>query len=219
MLSRPSKRETLARRDSAIVIDGFLRSGNTFSVAAFMVANGEDLHIGRRLHGAPHLLRAARLGVPAVLLIRRPEDAVASYLIRRPTLSAEDALLEYLDMYRTAWKARDSFVVGSFDQVVTDFGAVIEAVNARFGTQFARYEATDANEQRAFAIVEEMNRRECRGEVVETHVGRPSAERAERKQQVQASMRGPRAQRLLARADQIFADYAELAPTNPRGYP
>jgi hypothetical protein len=217
MLSRGSKRQTLARRDTAIVIDGFLRSGNTFSVAAFLVANGDDLHIGRHLHGAPHLLRAARLGVPAILLVRRPHDAVASYLIRRPTLSAEDALLEYLDMYRTAWRARDDFVVGRFDQVVSDFGAVIEAVNARFGTHFAPYVPTADNEARAFAIVEEMNRLECRGEVVETHVGRPSAEREEQKQRVQATLGRPRAQRLLAQADELYGAYAELAPTSPSG--
>ena len=122
MLARPSKRSTLARPDTAIVIDGFLRSGNTFSVAAFAVANGPELHVGRHLHGAPHVLRAARLGLPTVVLIRQPAGAVSSYLVRRPTLTPEDALVEYLDFYRTAWPARDHFVVGLFDTVVEDFG-------------------------------------------------------------------------------------------------
>jgi hypothetical protein len=211
MMARPGKRETLARRDTAIVIDGFLRSGNTFSVAAFMVANGPDLHIGRHLHGAPHLLRAARLGVPAVLLVRRPADAVASYLVRRPTLTPPDALLEYLDMYRTAWPARNAYVVGIFDQVVSDFGQVVRAVNRRFGTGFRPYEPTEANRAAAFAIVEEMNRRECRGEVVETHVGRPSGEREARKREVSAQMRDPRAQRLLAEADRLYERYVAAA--------
>ena len=76
---------------------------------------------------------------------------------------------------------------------------------------------TADNEARAFAIVEEMNRLECRGEVVETHVGRPSAEREEHKQRVQATLGRPRAQRLLAQADELYDAYAELAPTSPRG--
>jgi len=67
MLLRPGKRTTLARPDTAIVIEGFLRSGNTFAVAAFRVANGPDVHIGRHLHGAPHVLRAVRYGVPTVI--------------------------------------------------------------------------------------------------------------------------------------------------------
>lgn len=220
MWLRPEKRQTLAGRHTALVIDGFLRSGNTFSVAAFVVANGADLHLGRHLHGGPHLLRAARLQVPAVLLIRRPSDAVASYLVRRPTLTVRDALLEYLDTYRTAWRARDHFVVATFDQVVDDFGAVIERVNSRFGTGFVRYRPTEDNEAAAFALVEEMNRRECRGEVVETHVGRPSPAREGGKARVRADLAHPDAQRLLAEAEELYARYASLAGEATRnGYP
>jgi hypothetical protein len=216
MLARPEKRATLARRDTAIVIDGFLRSGNTFSVAAFTVANGEQLHVGRHLHGAPHILRAVRLGLPTVLLVRRPRDAIMSYLVRRPTLTPADAALEYLDMYRTAWAVRDGFVVGLFDQVVTDFGAVIGAVNDRFGTSFVRYVPSPENEAAAFALVEEMNRRECRGEVVETHVGRPSAEREEQKARLGELMSRPRVQALLTTADELYESYEVLGRT---GYP
>jgi hypothetical protein len=214
MYVRAGKRATLARKDTAIVIDGFLRSGNTFSVAAFAISNGRDLHIGRHLHGAPHLLRAARLGLPAVALIREPADAVSSYLVRRPTLRPADAVLEYLDFYRTAWRARDGFVVGLFDQVVSDFGAVITEVNHRFGTSFVPYEATEANRAAAFALVEEMNRLECRGEVVETHVGRPSAERDEHKLEIRTQMRQPRTLELLRRADDLYRRYAALAPAS-----
>src|SRR5688572_15708483 len=97
MRVRPGKRATLARPDTAIVIEGFLRSGNTFSVAAFQIANGSELHIGRHLHGAPHVLRAVRMGLPTLVLVRPPRDAVLSYLVRRPTLTPYDGLLEYLD--------------------------------------------------------------------------------------------------------------------------
>jgi hypothetical protein len=211
MLLRADKRSTLCRRDTALVIDGFLRSGNTFSVAAFVVANGDGPHLGRHLHGAPHLLRAARLGVPALVLIRRPADAVASYLIRRPSLTPDDAVAEYVDFYRTCWRVRDHFVVGLFDDVVADFGSVTRAVNQRFGTSFVPYEPTQDNQAAAFALVEEMNRLECRGEVVESHVGRPSADRSERKDEVTALMRERGSSGLMARADEWFERYAALS--------
>ena len=217
MYARADKRSTLARRDSALVIEGFPRSGNTFSVAAFRTANGPQPHLGRHLHGAPHLLRAKRLGIPAVALVRAPEDAVPSYLIRRAGLRAEDVLVEYLDFYRTAWPARDAFVVGLFDAVTHDFGTVIDRVNQRFGTTFARYEATPANEAAAFELVEEMNRLESGGEVVETHVGRPSAERESRKAEIAASLRRPRAARLLGEAQRLFTQYVALAGAQGEG--
>jgi hypothetical protein len=212
MMVRPEKRQTLADRHTAIVIDGFLRSGNTYSVAAFQVANGQELHIGRHLHGGAHILRAVRLRLPTVVLIRRPADAVSSYLVRRPTLTPDDALREYLDFYRTAWPARDGFVVAPFDLVVSDFGAVIDRVNKRFGTSFARFEPDPESERAAVELVEEMNRLECRGEVVETHVGRPSTEREQHKEAVRRRMeRRPRTRALLDRADRVFSAYVELA--------
>ncbi len=211
MAARPDKRATLARRDTALVMEGFPRSGNTFSAAAFIVANGDDLHLGRHLHGARHLHRARRLGVPAVALARPPADAVLSYLIRRSSLTAEDAVTEYLDFYRTAWTARDGFVVGLFDLVVSDFGAVTDAVNARYGTSYARYDPTPENEAAAFALVEAMNRLESGGDVVETHVGRPSAQRSDRKRELENVLRAPRTADLLRRADDLYQQYARLA--------
>jgi hypothetical protein len=216
MWARPAKRTTLARPGTAIVIEGFSRSGNTFSAAAFAVANGNAAHVGRHLHGAPHLLRAARLELPAVALVRPPRDAVVSYLIRRSALTPSDALLEYADFYRTAWRARDSFVVGLFDVVVSDFGAVIDMVNARFGTAFKRYEPTAQNEAAAFALVERMNRLECRGDVVETHVGRPSAERNRRKEQLSGLLDSPRLRPRLQRAEDLYDRYAQLAAAQSR---
>jgi hypothetical protein len=213
MAARADKRATLARPDTAIVIEGFPRSGNTFAVAAFAVANGEDLPVGRHLHGAPHLLRAARLGLPAVVLIRRPADAVSSYLVRRPTLTGYDAVVEYLDFYRTAQVVLDRLVVGLFDQVITDFGVVIGAVNDRFGTSFARYLPTPANRAAAFALVERLNRLECRGQVVETHVGRPSAARAQANHAVRQQLARPHVSRLLTRAEALYDEYAACALT------
>lgn len=211
MQVRADKRATLARPDTAIVIEGFLRSGNTFSVAAFEIANGPALHVGRHLHGAPHVLRAARMGLPTVVLVRQPRDAVLSYLVRRDTLTPHDALLEYLDFYRTTWPVRDHFVVGLFDQVTKDFGAVVDAVNDRFGTSFARYEPTPENEAKAFALVEEMNRLESGGEVVETHVGRPSAERARRKEELRGLLDRPRTAAALREAETLYQRYVELS--------
>jgi hypothetical protein len=211
MRLRLEKRATLARPDTAIVIEGFLRSGNTFSVAAFHIANGPQLHVGRHLHGAPHVLRAVRLGLPTVVLIRQPRDAVLSYLVRRPTLTPYDALVEYLDFYRTAWPARHGFVVAPFERVTSDFGAVLDQVNERFGTTFRRYEPTPDNEARAFRLVEEMNRLETGGEVVESLVGRPSSERSHRKEELRVLLERPRTAKKLSAAEALHEQYMELA--------
>ena len=209
VMLRPAKRATLARRGTGIVIEGFLRSGNTFSVAAFTVANGPQVHVGRHLHSPAHVLRAVRLGIPTVVLVREPRPAVLSYLIRRPTLTPHDAALEYLDFYRTAWPVRSGFVTAPFDRVVSDFGAVLLEVNERFGTAFRPYVPSAEQDAAAFRVVEQMNRNECRGEVVETHVARPSAARAQRRQELEALLEEPRTARVLAEADAVHEAYLQ----------
>lgn len=212
MLLRPAKRATLADPGTAIVIEGFLRSGNTWSVAAFQIANGPDVRVAHHLHGGAHVRRAVRLGLPTVVLVRAPQDAVSSYLVRRPSLTPDDALLEYLDFYRTAWPSREGFLVAPFEQVVSDFGAVIDSVNDRFATSFTRFPGDAESREAALALVEEMNRRECHGALVETHVGRPSASREARKAEVRRLLDRPRTRGLLARADEVYAAYVARSP-------
>ena len=210
MQTRPGKRATLARSDTALVIEGFpARATPSASPPSRSRTDRSRTSAGISTEHRTCCGPSGSAYPPSPWCERR-EDAVPSYLIRRAGLHAEDALVEYLDFYRTAWPARDAFVVGLFDDVVGDFGAVIDRVNRRFGTAFARYEATPENEAAAFELVEEMNRLESGGEVVETHVGRPSAERNARKAEIAASLERPRAARLLHEAQQLFAQYVAL---------
>jgi len=116
-----------------------------------------------------------------------------------------------VDFYATSWRARSGFVVGLFEQVVTDFGVVIEQANHKFGTRFALYRPTPEKEAATIQLVEEMNRLECRGEVVETHVGRPSAQRVGRKKQASALLNREAKTTLLTAADELYHDYVAFA--------
>lgn len=200
---RPSRRPDLARPGSALTIEGYLRSGNTFAVAAFTLGNGTDHHIGRHLHAAAHVHRSVRLGLPTVVVVREPVAAASSYLIRRPTLDAAGALREYVAFHRSVWRARGSVVLAPFEVVVSDFGEVVRAVNHRFGTAFVPYVPTPENQAACFRIVEEMNRSECGGEVVETHVARPSAERDRQGRALRATVEAPHCARLLNQAREL----------------
>lgn len=204
---RASRRPQLARRDTTIVIEGFLRCGNTFSVAAFTVANGEHHHIASHLHAAAHVHRAVRLGLPTVVVIREPVDAVLSYMQRRPSLTLDSALRQYMGFYTSTWTLRERFITALFPVIIQDYGSVLRAVNERFGTSFAPFDHSPDNERAAFALVEEMNRRECDGEVVETHVARPSAARAARKEELMALLEAPGTAARLERAQKVHRQY------------
>jgi len=206
-----AKRSFLVRPTSSIVIEGFPRSANTYSVAAFEHANGRDLHVGHHFHAAAHVMRAVRLSIPTLVLVRHPNDAIASYLMYRPTIRARDAATEYVDFYSKVLGQAHGFVVGRFEDVVSDYGSVLELVNARFGTRFSTTYEPGA-EEAIFAKVEEMEResRESRGEVAENRVARPSAVRAKQKDKVLEALAEPSIRKLLQRAEALYEECLTL---------
>ena len=141
----------LSERTEA-VIEGYPCSGNSFAVAAFTLAQPAPIEIGHHTHTPAHLMAAVRRGLPAVALIREPDDAVRDFLDSRPSLSARQALRGYRRFYEPLLPIRDGLVVASFADVTTDFGAVVRRVNERFDTSFREFERTPANMIRVGAL-------------------------------------------------------------------
>jgi hypothetical protein len=190
-------------RDTELVIEGFQRSGNTFAVFAFEIAQGRDVKMAHHLHAAAQIVAAARMEIPIVVLVRDPEDAVLSQMVREPGISARQALANWIRFYEHVLPCRDRVIIAGFDQVTSDFGGVIRAVNQRFDTGFAEFEHTDVNVERCFDLIERRNR-ERYGVISEPTVARPSAQRDALKDAVRQQYEADRLVRLRARADAVY---------------
>jgi hypothetical protein len=209
--ARPRYRDLLVDRNTQVVIEGFPRSGNTFAVWAFREAQGErDVRVAHHLHAPAQIIRAAELGVPALVLIRAPEDAALSLMLRDPRFSARSALGYYASFYESVAHYRDSFVLGLFEEVVRDYGAVIELVNDRFGTDFRPFEHTEENVARVFSLIEEAHRAKRRDVVREDQIAIPSDAKARLKDALRGELRSPELAPLLTRSR---AAYESLTST------
>jgi hypothetical protein len=135
------------------VIDGYTRSASTFAVYALQLAQPTPVRLAHHLHAPAQLLEAARNGVPALAVIRAPQGAILSQLIREPDVALRDALVSYARFYERLFPYRDKFVVADFAEVTTDFGAVIRRVNERFGTAFSEFEPSEPNVRRCFELI------------------------------------------------------------------
>jgi len=139
--------------ETELVIDGYTRSATTFAVYALQLAQDKPVRLAHHLHAPAQLIKAARSGVPALALIREPEGAILSQLIREPDVALPDALVAYARFYSSALPYRDSFVIGEFEEVTRDFGSVTRKINARFGTSFTEFIATEANKRECFELI------------------------------------------------------------------
>ena len=135
------------------VIDGYTRSASTFAVYALQLAQPVPVRLAHHLHAPAQLVEAARTGVPALAVIREPQGAILSQLIREPDVALRDALVAYARFYERLLPYRDRFVVADFEEVTKDFGAVIRRVNERFDTSFAEFEPSEQNVQRCFELI------------------------------------------------------------------
>jgi len=150
--------------ETQIVIEGFPRTGNTFAVVAFSQAQRKPVSVAHHVHLPSMVKRAVALDVPCIVLVRPPEDTVLSLAVRLPYLSVRQALRSYLRFYEPLLPLLRRFVIGPFAEVTSDFGAVIDRVNRRYGAAFDRFEHTPQHEQDVLEEVDRWDRGAFRGE-------------------------------------------------------
>jgi hypothetical protein len=186
-----------------LCIEAFPRSGNTFTVIAFLQAQPRLVSVAHHVHAAGAVLEAVRLRTPTVVLIRPPEGSVLSYLTRWPELTPAHVLRGYVRFYEPLLPHRDGFVVARFEEVIADPGIAIRRVNERFGTSFEVFEPTEANLR---AVREEMERWDRNtereeGRPIELARGLPTEEKEAGKAALRERYLRPSLARLRARAE------------------
>jgi hypothetical protein len=193
----------LVQSDTELVIEGFQRSGNTFAVFAFELAQERPITSAHHLHASAQVTRAVKLGVPVLLLTRDPKDTTVSHVIREPCVRMREALRAWVRFYERALPVKDHVLVADFSRVSTDFGAVIRDFNVKFGTGYKEFEHTEENVARCFALIEERNRQRY-GQLVEGKVARPSEERRGQKAELMRRFDDPSLSSLRGRAYEIY---------------
>jgi hypothetical protein len=195
----------------SVIIDGYPRSANTFSYWAFLHAQPEGFDaksVAHHIHKSAQIIRGIELGKPVLLLIRKPEDCVASLLIRQPQYTAESAVLAYCWFYEALVPHKDAVVVADFDDVTHRYGAVIEALNKRYGTRFAPFVHTEENMKQVYDLIGKAPDSLKHKVSAESRVAMPSKGRKDEKAKIEAQLReDPKVQRLLERANKVYQSF------------
>src|SRR5438874_8416960 len=97
-----------------VLIEGYPRSANSFTVAAFARAQGWPGSGGGRIahhtHAPAHVLEAIRRGIPAIVLLRDPADAVPEFVLVKPDLCLPQALRGYVRFNEPLVPRRECFL-------------------------------------------------------------------------------------------------------------
>jgi hypothetical protein len=148
----------IVTRDTELVIEAFGRAGSTFAQYAFLAAQNRPVKIAHHTHAAAQVIAGIRMRIPTLVIVRRPEDAALSHMVRHQ-VSARPALVAWIRFHRRILPYRDRMVLVSFESMKKDFGAVIRGINKKFGTTFGVWQHTPENENRIFEQIRQRNLR------------------------------------------------------------
>ncbi|WP_110767990.1 hypothetical protein [Pelagimonas varians] len=184
-------RNIVCAADTDIVIEGFPRSGNTFTIDMLSILQeGSDkrLKIAHHTHVIENILIGRKLDRPIIALIRRPEDAILSYTIFSGK-SVEFSAQRYFNFYNAILHMDPVPTIVDFSTVVGDFNKVVELVNTATGASIPLSSDLKADGVRAHALAE-GRARGTHGDSYALRIGAPNKDREKVKLERRASIAG-----------------------------
>jgi len=194
-----------------IVIEGFPRSGNTFATFAIQEAEQRDVDVASHAHVPAQVKVAVRRHKPTLVVVREPIGCLTSLLTAAPHVRFDAAINEYTHHHREILPLRRDFVIGTFEKTTTDFASVTDAVNAQFGTSFARFVQTPENVDRVFARIDEHYQHVYGAKASERVVPRPSDARRAEKEWLTEQLMSSRYADAMARARAVYDELVDGA--------
>jgi len=199
--------------ETQLVVEGFPASGSTFAHFAVLHADPRA-SVTSPIHTPSQLKRAVRRGKPALLIVRAPEDAVASLAIAAPQIAVTSHLFDYVHYHSELIPLLAHVVAATFDEVMTDFDQVLDAVNYRFGLQLARFDHTPQHAAEVFAEVSCDHDRQLKRDHPDGPT--PAEDRREVKDLLRAELRRVEHATLYQEAVTVFSAVAAQSVTAPR---
>lgn len=132
---RAAYKKKIVGADSDCCIEGFQRSGSSFFVLLFNRAN-KSVKLAHHTHASAQVIRAVNYKVPTIVLIRKPEDVIASLLAWDSKLKINLALGAYINFHQKILAYKVGYMLVDFEDVTESPAKVVTALNSRFGTDF-----------------------------------------------------------------------------------
>lgn len=198
-----------------LVIEGFPCSANSFAVAAFKYAqNDKEINIAHHMHDPSQLIVAAKLRIPAIALIRCPDDAILSYVVRFSSFSSEEEVVEllhrslkkYISFYSKILPYKEMMVIADFSTLISSYDSIVHQVNDFYGKTFNPFISNRHNVNEVFKIIEKQNKKRL-GFLDENSIARPSVNKNKMKEKIRDVMNSQKLTSLLSSSHDLYNEF------------
>lgn len=171
--------DSAAAIENDIIIDGYMRSSNTFSYHAFKYLN-EESSISHHRHSSAGLLFGIKNNIPILLLIRKPSDVfISTYIFKNQEISFKDIAKSWIMFYEALLPFKNKIFVGDFNIVTKDFSKVIKNINNFYGKNFNYYTKNNFNDL-IFQNIKKVHKNVNR-QILHDTIALPNKKRIEKK--------------------------------------
>ncbi len=193
----PEFKRLTTTRDSDLVVEGFPRCANSFAVKLFLSWN-PGLKVAHHLHVPMQILKGFEYGVPCIVLIREPLEAISSLLIIDLSLSCDLAIRSYIMFYKPLLSFSDNIIISDFPTTTSAFDKVIKNANRKFNRSFHSERITEQMTDAVFSELDAHHKRKRNSPKNLSAI--PSSEKEEAKSQI----------RTLVQQNRYFSEAYEL---------
>lgn len=139
-----------------VCIEGFPRCANTFTVVAFSTVNPK-LKVAHHMHTIAQLKGALKYKIPIVIVIRKPNEAIKSYLVRNNKVSVTEAIEYYESFYSFVLENKELLIISDFDDSIKCFDKIIQKTNIKYKKNFNVFSPTKHEVDKVFKIIEDIS--------------------------------------------------------------
>ena len=125
--------ESFVSASYPLVVDGFPGSANSYATKVLRNYFPEGTRFGNHFHSPAETLRCLELGVPVLLTLRHPEQAVVSFVRRWDYVEMKSALRYYQWFYEALYGSFDKMVVSDFSYTIEHMDGIVERLREDFG--------------------------------------------------------------------------------------
>ncbi|WP_297092256.1 hypothetical protein [uncultured Draconibacterium sp.] len=132
--------ERICQKDTDIVTEGFPRSANSFFVNAlrvtFRIKNRPIIKIAHHNHSVAQIKVGLKYNIPIVILIRKPSDAIASFILMQNHSNIKNLIKDYISFYSYVSKVKKKVLIITFSEIINNYPGAIKKINIKYGLDF-----------------------------------------------------------------------------------
>ena len=197
--------------ETDLLLDGFPRSGNSFFTGLLSVSQGGKLKLADHLHASAHVKEAIKRKVPAIVVIRKPDDAAISYMAFDRGICFQDSIEDWISFY-TAIKSlnTEDYVLADFQDIISDPNPIFRDFNQKFGDRLTLKETNyEQDKVAAREFLDDLSNRFFGRK----NDARPSEERDRLKEKLNENLKDPANKSLIDEALSIYQDLSNVHST------